>query len=375
MRDPSPGSDGPPPFSLAELLRPELEELRAYVPVQGDFGVRLDANEAPALLSPEARARLAAVAASTSWERYPDATARDLREAIGRRCGVEPDQVLVGTGSDEVICTLLTALARPRGRHSSAAVVTTTPTFVMYRASARARGLRVVEVPLDSAWEPSLPALERAIELAEPNLLFLASPNNPTGTVASLETLGAIAALARGALVVVDEAYVDYASGDARALLDAHENLALLRTLSKVGFASLRVGWLLGRPALVRELDKVRPPYDLPTLSQELARVALDELSGEVAAAVAHVVAERSRLERELAALPGVAVTPSHANFVWLRTELPAGELHEALAARGVLVRSFHARGGRLAHQLRVTIGTRAENDTFLQRFSELVTR
>ncbi|MCC6214549.1 MAG: histidinol-phosphate transaminase [Polyangiaceae bacterium] len=373
MSEPGAAVDDVPRFALSELLRPELSELRPYAPAQGDFAVRLDANEAPPLLSVEARERLAAAAAATAWERYPDATAHRLREAIARRAGVEPDRVLVGTGSDEVICTLLTALARPRGRHGSAAVVTTTPTFVMYRASARARGLRVVEVPLDAAWHPSLPALERAIELAAPNLVFLASPNNPTGTVASRETLAALAELARGALLVVDEAYVDYASGDARDLLESHENVALLRTLSKVGFAALRVGWLLGRPELVHELDKVRPPYDLPTVSQELARVALDELSGEISRVVAHVVEERARLERALAALPGVVVTPSHANFVWLRTERPASELYAALAARGVLVRSFHARGGRLAHQLRVTVGTRDEDDAFLSAFSELL--
>jgi histidinol-phosphate aminotransferase len=253
-------------------------------------------------------------------------------------------------------------------------VLTTTPTFVMYRLSARARGLRVIEVPLDDAWLPPLLSLERAIDFSRPNLIFLATPNNPTGTVIDRAVLERVIELARDALVVIDEAYVDYAAADHLELL-RHPNIAILRTLSKVGWASLRVGWLVASAPLVAELDKLRLPYNLPVPTQRLATLALGALAPVMQRTVERVVAERERLTAALGELPGLSVTPSQANFLWVHTERPSGELHAALAARGVLTRSFHARGGRLAHQLRVTIGAPDENDALLAALRDLPLR
>lgn len=351
---------------FASILRPELAELSAYVPHAGRFPVRLDANEAPALLSDPARAKLAEAAASIAWERYPDARATELRAAIAQRMGVAPERILVGTGSDEVIALLLTALDRPRRAAHPAAIVTTTPTFVMYRISARARGLRAVEVPLDRAWDLDERAMLRAIELTEPNVVFVATPNNPTGTAMTRARLEAVVRAAKDALVVIDEAYVDYAGGSNADLL-AEPNVAILRTLSKIGFAALRVGWLVGPEALVREIDKVRQPYNLPAPSQKLATVVLRDLEPEVRRNVATVVAERARVAEAIAAMGGFEVAPSQANFLWIATPSPAEQVHAKLAERGILVRSFHAAGGRLARQLRVTIGTREENDRLLE--------
>jgi histidinol-phosphate aminotransferase len=174
-------------------------------------------------------------------------------------------------------------------------------------------------------------------------------------------------------LVVIDEAYVAYSDTDQLELYRRYENVAILRTLSKVGFAALRVGFLLGRPEVVKELDKVRLPYNLPTASSRAAELVLSELGPEIARITAEVVAERRQLAEELGRLPGLSVTPSQANFLWLRSERPAAELFEGLKQRGILVRSFHARGGRLAHQLRVTLGTAAENAALLGALRELV--
>jgi histidinol-phosphate aminotransferase len=353
--------------TLAELVRPELSEVSAYLPVTGDFQVRLDANEAPPLLSERARRRLAEAAATTSWERYPDARLTALRAVIALRMHVSPEEILVGVGSDELIAMLVTALSRPRVAHSPATLVTTTPSFVMYRMSGRVRGWRVLEVPLDEQWDISQNGIERAIGIARPNLLFVASPNNPTGTLASRDRLEAIIEAAAGALVVIDEAYVDYASRDQLELYRKHANVAILRTLSKVGFAALRIGWLVARPELVHEIDKTRLPYNVPSVSQSLATLVLSELYDELVETARFVVGERKRLENELAGFAGIEITPSEANFIWLRTPKPAGEVYAALAERGVLVRSFHQRGGRLSNQLRVTVGTRAENDALLE--------
>lgn len=361
-----------PENPISDLLRPELAELSSYAPLAGDFAIRLDANEAPPLLSAAARARLSQVAAATAWERYPDARTTELRQAIATRMGVSADEILAGVGSDEVISTLITVLARPREKSGVPTILTTTPSFVMYRQSARVRGMNVIEVPLDASWDLAETSLCRALEMTPPNIVFIATPNNPTGNLMSRDRLERLIQAAQGALVVVDEAYVDYSSDDHLDLYRKYENVALLRTLSKVGFAALRVGWLVARPELTRELDKARCPYNLPSVSQALATTVLTELAGEVESLARAVKDERARLSAALEAMPRVSLTPSQANFLWIKTERPAGEVFDALCEKKILVRSFHARGGRLAVQLRVTVGMRAENDAFLQALAEV---
>lgn len=352
---------------LAHLLRPELAELASYVPQQPPPGtLRLDANEAPPLLAPAAHAALARAMMPEDPSRYPDACALDLRRAIAATCDAEVDEVLVGVGSDEVIALLLTALDRPRAGMPATTVLTPTPTFVMYRLSARARGMKVVEVPLDRAWDLDTTSMRRAVEMMRPNVVFVATPNNPTGNMVSEDRLQALIEAAPEALVVIDEAYIDYAPRQQLGLLRRYPNVAVLRTLSKIGLASLRVGWLVGPAALVREVDKVRQPYNVCVPAQRGATFALRELRGEIEAGLAEVRRERGRVTAELRAL-GQDVPESHANFVWLGTTRPAAEVHAGLLERGVLVRSFHAAGGRLAHRLRVTIGRPADNDRLLE--------
>jgi len=358
------------PFS--DILCPALAELSSYTPVAGDFPVRLDANEAPELLSEVAKMRLAEAAAKLTWERYPDATSTELRRALAAHSGVTSEEVLVGDGSDEIITMLLSAFSQARDRSGSALIMTTTPSFVMYRMSARVRGQRVLEVPLDAAWDLALESMLRGLEHAPPNLIFIATPNNPTGNLVGRERLERLIQAAPGSLVVIDEAYIPYSDRDQLDLYRRYENVAIMRTLSKVGFAALRVGWLIARPSLLAEIDKVRLPYNMNAPAQALGALAVSELAPEIRRIVAYVVAERARLSAALAALPGIVVTPSQANFLWFRSERPAVDLFEGLKARGVLVRSFHQRGGRLAHQLRVTVGTSQENDRFLSSLREL---
>ena len=354
---------------FAPLLRADLAELRSYEPRAGAFAVRLDANEPPPLLSPEASAALAHAMIPEAWNRYPDARAVDLRAAIAASCGASPDEILVGTGSDEVIALLLTALDRPQGRSPAPTIVTPTPTFVMYRLSARARGFKVVEVPLDAAWDLDVASMRRAIEIARPNIVFVATPNNPTGGSMSLDRIEAVIAAAPEALVVVDEAYVDFAAQKQIHLRARYPNVAVLRTLSKVGFASLRVGWMVGPAELVAEIDKTRQPYNLSVPSQRGAAFVLRHLQDEIARGCAAVIAERARLAGALAGL-GFGVTPSDANFLWVETPGPAGDLCAALAARGVLIKSFHASGGRLARRARITVGLPHENDRLLEELA-----
>jgi histidinol-phosphate aminotransferase len=350
---------------FASLLRPELAALAAYVPHAGHFEVRLDANEAPDLLSERAKTRIAEELAKTVWSRYPDARHGALREALAETCGAEPEEILAGVGSDEVIALLVTALDRARGS-GPPTIVSTTPTFVMYRMSALCRGLRTIEVPLDAAWDLDVAGMKKALDFGQPSLVFIATPNNPTGNLMSEDRLVAVIEAAKDAVVVVDEAYIDYAPRSQIALRKRFPNVVILRTLSKIGFAAARLGWMVGPRELVAQIDKARLPYNLSVPTQVVGTLVLRELREEIRHTVDVVVRERARLADALRAL-GFDVPESHANFLWLGTQRPAGELFDALAARSVLVRSFHARGGRLATRLRVTVGHPAENDRFLE--------
>jgi histidinol-phosphate aminotransferase len=372
------------PFPLASLLRPELAELSAYVPADPpEVRVRLDANEAPPNDSPAVREAVVRAVARTALERYPDARARELKARIREQTDAPEDALLVGTGSDEVISLLLTALARPRAKAPQGVVLSPTPTFVMYRVTARGHGLKPIEVPLDASWDLDDAAMLRIVDATRPNVVFVASPNNPTGNRMNEGRLAAIVESARDALVVIDEAYIDYAqAGDAaepslrsgvrptaslRSWRERHAHVAIMRTLSKVGLAALRIGWVEADPELVREIDKARQPFNVSATSQVAAAAVLAEAWGEVQAHVARIVAERERVAREIRAMGGFDVTPSAANFVWVGTPRPAAETFELLLRDGILVRSFHAAGGRLANRVRITIGLPAENDALLE--------
>lgn len=358
---------------MAALLRPEISELSAYAPhVPEGITVRLDANEAPLNPSLHLREVIAEAIAKTPMERYPDARSTALREAIAKRTGANAADLLVGTGSDEVISLVLTALSRPRSPAPAPVVMTTTPTFVMYRITARGHGQKPVEVPLDAAWDLDVRAMKRAIEMLPPNVVFIASPNNPTGNRMSDDRVLEVLEAADGALVIVDEAYVDYAPRSVREWRNEHANLAILRTVSKVGLAALRIGWLEASAELVSEIDKVRQPFNVSATSQAAVAAVLEHAWDDLLAHTAAVKKERERVTEELRAM-SVVVTPSDANFVWIKTPRPAAEVFTELVRKGVLVRSFHHVGGRMTHQLRVTIGSPSDDDRLLEALKPCV--
>lgn len=356
-------------IELKALLRPELEELRAYVPVEAPgIRVKLDANEAPPSSSAAVREAVVRAVANVTLERYPDPRALRLKEAIAKRTGANPDDLLVGSGSDELISLVLTAVARPRDKNPQPVMLVPVPTFVMYRVTARGHGQKPVEVPLDGAWDLDVPMMKRAIDMMRPNVVFIASPNNPTGNRASPDRLREVVSASGSSLTIVDEAYVDYSgeSASVRAWRDEYPNLGVLRTVSKIGLAALRVGWLEADRALVAEIDKVRQPFNVSATSQAAVAAVLEDAWDDVQRDVARVIDAREALAREISALDGWIVTPSGANFLWVKSPIPADEVFEALVKDGILVRSFHPSGGRLTSQLRVTIGTDSENDALL---------
>ncbi|MDB5214195.1 MAG: Histidinol-phosphate aminotransferase [Myxococcaceae bacterium] len=399
--------------SIGQLLRPELADLVAYVPHDPPgIEVKLDANEAPPV-SPTVREVVARAIASVALERYPDPRALRLKEAIAKRTGAKIEDLLVGTGSDEVIGLVSNALAWPRRRNTQGVILTPTPTFVMYRITARAHGLKPVEVPLDASWDLDVAMTKKAIAMMQPSVVFIASPNNPTGNQMSRERLdeivrasgekrsgtrtatatataesarkgSAMAAMMLtatgteggegGAFVIVDEAYVDYSGPGAsvRGWRERYPHLGILRTVSKVGLAALRVGWLEADAGLVAEIDKTRQPFNVSATSQIAAAAVLEEAWDEVQAGVARVVAAREKLAAAIDALEGFSVTPSAANFVWVKTPIASEKVHEHLANDGILVRSFHKSGGRLGAQLRITVGDDAQHDRLLASLAKV---
>jgi histidinol-phosphate aminotransferase len=337
-------------MDITRLVRPAVRRLKAYEAREVPARVKLDANESPygfALRSP-----------LPATNRYPDPEARELRKRAAREFGIRRENVLVGNGSDELIYYLVTTFGGP--------VLYPTPTFVMYGAIARALGEETVEVPLSEDFDLDETAMRRAVRERKPRLSFLSTPNNPTGNCFSAGRVLSLIERAPG-MVVVDEAYQPFSSERGfLPLLRDYSNLLILRTLSKVGLAALRVGFLVGSAEALEQVNKVRLPFNLSAPSQALAVEALGEKRAR-RAAIRSIVRERGRLMRELRRVPGVTAYPSEANFILFRVP-GAGRVHKGLLKRGVLVRNME---GALPGCLRVTVGAPEENGAFLDALKE----
>ena len=355
-----------------DWIRPEVQALSAYhVPGVGHV-VKLDAMENPYTWPDEdIRAEWAACLARTGVNRYPDPRATAVAARLREHTAVPADQaLLLGNGSDELIQLVTLALARP-----GAKVLAPEPTFVMYRMIATFCGLEFVGVPLTADFGLDMPALEAAIEEHDPAVVWLAWPNNPTGNAWPRADVLRVADIARG-LVVVDEAYHPFAQDSFISELGERDNLLVLRTLSKLGLAGLRLGFLAGPPAWLGEIDKLRLPYNVNALTQAGAAFALDHFERLERQAV-EIRRERDALAMKLATLPGVKVYPSAANFVLLRA--PQGlarTLFEGLLAEGILIKSLDGTHPSLTDCLRVTVGTPPENallaEALQRRLSEV---
>lgn len=348
-------------MTLDALLRPELATLKAYVPHPcPPDAVRLDANESPWALDDATREHLAETLRAVPLHRYPDVRATALREAIAAREDCHPDQIVLGSGSDEVIALVQNALSRPRPGRASATVLAPRPSFVMYGITARTLGLVPAYVDLDpQRWDLSPSAITAAIDAWRPNVTFLPSPNNPTGNLLDGAALDAAIAASDG-LVVLDEAYGAFAGVTYRDRRKRHGHVAQLQTLSKVGLAAIRVGWAILPPRVAAAVEKVRQPYNLNALSQAVATRCLTDLAPALQSTVDRVVAARADLAVALGDIDGVRVDRSDANFLWVELPVETGPVHAALAARGVLVRSFHA-DPSLVRRMRITVGTPEE--------------
>lgn len=359
---------------LVELLREEVLPLRAYVPDPKRPPIRLDANESPYPLSGSARARIAQSLSELSLERYPDARAFALREAIAHHVGGTWQEIVPGCGSDEVISTLMTALSQPRPGAQRAAVLFPTPTFVMYRISTLTHGLTPVEVPLTQDFALDEDAMRAALDAHAPNLVFLATPNNPTGNRYDAGTMQRLIGHAPQTLFVIDEAYAPFSGETLSPWVEEHDNVGVMSTLSKVGLAGARVGWIRLPAPLASEVDKVRQPFDLGAPSQELGRLGLTELWPELVANVEQIRRERERVTAALAKLPGLVPHASEANFLLVSVDDDLDAVVDGLAAADISVRRFASAPAPLDRAFRVSIGQPDENDALLAALTKITT-
>jgi histidinol-phosphate aminotransferase len=345
---------------VAAVVRPEIRALAAYPVAHAAGMIKLDAMENPFSLPEELRARIAAAVASVPINRYPDSSARGVVAALRSSLRL-PDSlgVICGNGSDELIQIITSAAARP-----GATMLAPDPSFVMYRRNALYAGMHFVGVPLTSDFALDMGGMREAIERHRPALIFLAYPNNPTGNLFREVDVEDILRAAPG-LVVVDEAYYAFADASFLSRIDEFPNLVVMRTVSKIGMAGLRLGYAVGSVEWTSEFDKLRQPYNLNALTQAVVPVLLAE--GKVLAEqAAKLRTERSRLNAALAALPWVVVFRTETNFVLARVP-DAPRWFSALTDAGILVKNLHGWHPLLENCLRITVGTPDENDALIR--------
>lgn len=347
---------------IVQWIRPEVQRLSAYLVADAENLIKLDAMENPYTWSPELIEAWLERLREVSVNRYPDPEARRLKAHLRRYMAVPKDmELILGNGSDELIQMVLLAVAKP-GR----TVVAPEPTFVMYRQIAAMLGLEYQGVPLRTDFSLDLPAMLRVIQEQEPAVIFIAYPNNPTGNLFPVEEVQAIIEAAPG-LVVVDEAYMVFAGKTFMPQLGDYEQLLVMRTLSKIGLAGLRLGMLAGNPAWIKALEKVRLPYNINQLTQVSAEFVLEQ-PGELDEQAKLICNDRARLQKALEQLPGIEVYPSNANFILFRVPPhQADAICAKIKAQGVLLKNLSGQGGALSDCLRVTVGTTEENHAFLE--------
>lgn len=349
--------------SVRHLIRDDIRAMSAYqiADIPSEF-IKLDAMESPShpfeghgVLMQELQAQLA----SAPIHLYPDPTKSGLQEALRAEFDI-PDcaAIALGNGSDELIQFVTMLTAKP-----GAAMLAAEPSFVMYRHNAALYGMDYVGVPLNGDFTLNLPAFLEAVKTRRPALTFIAYPNNPTGVCFARGEVEAVISSSDG-IVVVDEAYGAFNGDSFLGQAGRIPNLIVLRTLSKIGFAGLRIGYAAGCPEVIGELQKILPPYNMNQLSLNTAKFALRHY-GIISANIGSLKNERERMMAELGGIPQIKAFPSQANFITIRVP-DADLLFDTLKQNRILVKKLHGVHPLLEHCLRITVGSPAQNDAVL---------
>lgn len=354
---------------VSKIIKPAILAAKAYhVPDSGGL-TKLDAMENPYSWPEDVKDEWSRCLQQAELNRYPDASLSELRSRLAHALNL-PDKVamMFGNGSDELIQIILMALNK-----TSNVVMAPEPSFVMYRLLSSMMELEFVGVPLNKDFSLNLPAMLESIAKTKPAVIFIAWPNNPTGNAFEQEELEEIIKVAPG-LVVIDEAYHAFAQKSVMSCLHKYPNVLLMRTLSKLGLAGLRLGMLFGASEWISELDKLRLPYNIGSLNQLSANFIIQNIQ------LLEQQAERIRNDREglfnsLSKIPGVEAWKSEANFILFRVSNPgADEVHQELIKQKILIKNLQGAHPLLENCLRVTVGTPEENELFLTKLGKIVT-
>ena len=355
------------PLAWRQHIRQDVQSMHAYAIQDATGMVKLDAMENPFGLSAHLQTELGQRLGAVALNRYPGERVNTLRHALAHYAQMpEGFDIMLGNGSDELI-TLVSMACDVPGTTFLAPV----PGFVMYAMSAQLQGIQFHGVPLTANFELDEAAMLAAIAQHKPAVVYLAYPNNPTGTLWDTDVIERIVVAQgqQGGLVVMDEAYQPFASQTYMDRIAQHGHVLLMRTLSKFGLAGVRLGYMVGPKALIAEIDKVRPPYNISVLNCECALFALEH-ADVFAEQAAQIRQERQKLTDALAALPGVHVFPSQANMLLVRMP-DATKCFEGMKTKGILVKNVSKMHTLLHNCLRLTVGTPAENAQMLAALKE----
>ena len=353
---------------MSDIIRPEIRALNAYHVADPGEMIKLDAMENPYHMPESLQDEWLSLVRQAELNRYPDPSAQALSKVLVEYMEVpKNNSIVLGNGSDELIQMISMAVAQP-GRK----IMAPEPGFVMYRMIAKFVGMEYLGVPLQEDFSLDMAAMLKVIKEQQPSLIFLAYPNNPTGNLFAEEEIIEILKVSEG-LVVVDEAYHPFACTSFMSRLGEFDNLLVMRTVSKMGLAGLRLGLLAGPDKWISEFDKIRLPYNVNILTQVTAEFALKH--SDVFEEQATLIREqRDWLFEELQSFSQFQVFPSRANFILLRVlEGDANLIFECLKEQGILIKNMHPAGGVLSQCLRITVSTEEENQALISALDECV--
>jgi len=351
-------------MKIRDLVEKNIFEQDGYVVPEPAGKIKMDANENPFILGEPLKRILRERIREIDFNRYPEAGAIELREKFARYFGVKKNMIMLGNGSDELIQILcMTMKGKIKG------VLVPVPTFSMYKIIAVNTGNRVVEVPLDKNFDLDVKAITGKIKKDFPALIFLSSPNSPTGNLFSQSKIEALIRKTPG-IVVIDEAYARFSGQSQMALLKKYRNLIFLNTLSKLGMASIRVGFIIGNPDIIAQLDKVRLPYNINALSQAAAHFFLD-YEKEFSKQIKELTTRRHELYRDLKGIKWIKAYPSQANFIFFSCAFDSDRIYNKLVAEGIVVKNLNV-PPLLANCMRVTVGNKKENDALLKALKKI---
>jgi histidinol-phosphate aminotransferase len=347
-----------------DIINKEIFKQSGYTAPELTGAIKMDANENPFSLQEPLKKRFLEEMGKVDLNRYPEAGALKLRNRFARYYGVNKDMVMLGNGSDELIQMLCMTL---KGKVNG--VLVPVPTFVMYKIIAVNTGNKVLEVRLDENFDLDINAIIGKIRATFPSLIFLSYPNSPTGNLFNRDKIETIIKKSAG-VVVIDEAYANFSSQTLLPLLKKYDNLVFLKTLSKLGLASMRLGFLIGSRDITTQLDKVRLPYNVNSLSQAAANFFLDYRE-EFSKQVNEIVKEREKLYSGMKEITGIKPYPSRANFIFFSCAFDSDRIYNRLEADGIIVKNLNT--NLTKNCMRVTVGNPKENDAFLKSLKRTV--